>query len=77
MARDGGIFSFGDAPWLGSVPGTGACGAIEAVAIAATTTGLGYAVQTTDGRVWSFGDAPDVDAPAPGVRVVDFAMLHG
>jgi hypothetical protein len=78
VARDGGIFAFGDAPWLGSVPGTGACGAIEAVAIAPTTTGIGYAVQTADGRVWSFGDAPEVDvATPPGVRVVDFAMLHG
>ena len=75
--RNGGVFSFGDAPWLGSVPGTGACGALEAVSVAATTTGLGYAVQTTDGRIWPFGDAPEVDTENSAVRVVDFAMLRG
>jgi hypothetical protein len=78
VARDGGIFSFGDAAWLGSVPGTGACGAIEAASITATPTGLGYWVQTRDGRVWAFGDAPHLgDARgASDVDVVDFAMLR-
>jgi hypothetical protein len=34
-------------------------------------------VQTADGRVWAFGDAPEVEAGGVAtVRVVDFAMLH-
>ena len=79
VARDGGIFAFGDAAWFGSVPGTSACGAVEAVSITATPSGLGYWVQLADGRVFAFGDAPDLggaEGRVGGVRVVDFAMLH-
>jgi hypothetical protein len=75
VARDGGIFAFGDAAWFGSVPGTSACGAVEATSITASPSGLGYWVQLADGRAFAFGDAPDLgDASSPGVRVVDLAV---
>ena len=74
LARDGGVFAFGDAAWLGSVPGTGACGAVEAVSIGASPSGLGYVIAGSDGRTWSFGDAPRTDVQTRG-GIVDFAML--
>jgi hypothetical protein len=81
LGRDGGLFAFGDAPYHGSVPGTGACGPLEAVAIVATPSGLGYWIQSSDGRVWRFGDAAahgDVfEEQVPGVRIVDLAVAPG
>jgi hypothetical protein len=74
VARDGGIFAFGDAAWLGSVPGTSACGAVEATSITSTPSGLGYWVQLADGRVFPFGDAPDLGGATSAVRVVDLAV---
>ena len=78
VGRDGGIFAFGNAAYFGSVPGTGACGAIEAVSIVGTPSGLGYWIQTTDGRVWPFGDAAtggDVSQQkVAGARIVDLAV---
>lgn len=55
VAADGGIFSFGDAPFLGST------GDIKLnkpiVGITPTPTGRGYWMVATDGGVFSFGDA--------------------
>ena len=75
LGRDGGLFSFGDASWFGSVPGTGACGELEATAIVATPRGGGYWIQAADGRVWPFGNAADLDAAPPAGKVVDLVVL--
>ncbi len=56
MASDGGVFSFGDSAFAGSLPGAGVRAA--GVAILPTRTGLGYLIVTTDGRVVDFGDCP-------------------
>ena len=54
-ASDGGIFSFGDATYLGSM------GAVTlnapVVGIAATPTGNGYWLTASDGGIFAFGDA--------------------
>jgi hypothetical protein len=56
VASDGGIFSFGDAPFHGS---TGAMRLNQPiVGMAPTTTGEGYWLVATDGGIFSFGDAP-------------------
>jgi poly-gamma-glutamate capsule biosynthesis protein CapA/YwtB (metallophosphatase superfamily) len=56
VASDGGIFSFGDARFHGSM------GAVRlnrpVVGIVPTSTGLGYRLVASDGGVFSFGDAP-------------------
>ncbi len=55
VARDGGIFSFGDARFFGST------GAIRLnrpiVAMATSPTGRGYWFVASDGGIFSFGDA--------------------
>src|SRR5207249_4866633 len=54
-ASDGGVFSFGNAAFLGSA------GAVRLnrpiVGIAATPTGKGYWLAASDGGIFSFGDA--------------------
>jgi len=56
VAADGGIFSYGDAPFYGSA------GAIRlnqpVVGMAATPTGGGYWLVAADGGIFSYGDAP-------------------
>jgi hypothetical protein len=56
VARDGGIFSFGDARFYGS---TGAIRLNQPiVGMAATSSGRGYRFVASDGGIFSFGDAP-------------------
>ena len=55
VASDGGIFSFGDAPFLGSTGGMHLNQPI--VGMAATPDGLGYWLVASDGGIFSFGDA--------------------
>jgi hypothetical protein len=53
---DGGVFSYGTAPFYGSVPGLG-LRLDDIVGIAATPDGRGYWLVGRDGGVFSFGDA--------------------
>jgi hypothetical protein len=55
VARDGGVFSFGDAPFLGSTGGRHLNQPI--VGMAATPDGNGYWLVAADGGVFSFGAA--------------------
>jgi outer membrane protein assembly factor BamB len=56
VAADGGIFTYGDAPYLGS---TGALSLNKPiVGMAATRDGHGYWLVASDGGIFSFGDAP-------------------
>ena len=55
VAADGGVFSFGDARFLGSTGGVRL--ARPVVGMAATETGAGYRLVASDGGVFTFGDA--------------------
>jgi len=55
VAADGGVFSFGDARFFGSMGGTVLNRPI--VGMAATPSGNGYWLVASDGGVFSFGDA--------------------
>jgi hypothetical protein len=56
VARDGGIFTLGDAPFFGS---TGDRKLNQPIlGMAATRTGQGYWLVARDGGIFSFGDAP-------------------
>jgi beta-lactamase class A len=56
VAADGGAFSFGDAPFEGSMGGSPLNQPI--VGMAASPTGRGYWLVASDGGVFAFGDAP-------------------
>jgi hypothetical protein len=67
VGADGGIFTFGAAPFFGSLPGIGL--AATAVAVLGTASGQGYIIVTASGRAVGFGDAPqfgDVAGQVPG-----------
>ena len=71
VASDGGIFSFGDAPFYGSA---GSLHLFEpVVGMVATPSGQGYWFVASDGGVFAFGDAyfvgsiGGVDQPSPMV----------
>jgi hypothetical protein len=53
------VFPFGDAANLGSPPPGSAGGFDPAASIFATSDGGGYWVTTAEGRVYTFGDAPN------------------
>ena len=76
LGRDGGVFSFGDAAFTGSIPGTGLCQPPAASAMIGSETGEGYWVLTTDGRVLPFGDAAHHGDPgAAGADAIGLAAL--
>ena len=53
-ASDGGVYAFGDAPFLGTAPGALRQPIVD---IAATASGLGYWLAGQDGGIFAFGDA--------------------
>ena len=55
VARDGGVFAFGDAPFAGSAAGIPLSSPV--VGLARTPTGNGYWLAAADGGVFAFGDA--------------------
>ena len=66
MGSDGGIFSFGDAGFYGSIPGLGLAPAGSAdpnrlnapiVGMVPSAYGGGYFMVASDGGVFAFGDA--------------------
>jgi hypothetical protein len=58
---DGGVFTFGDAQFFGSLGDTPLAAPI--IGMAATPTGAGYWLLGADGGVFTFGDAPFYGAP--------------
>ncbi|HVM09573.1 MAG TPA: M23 family metallopeptidase [Acidimicrobiales bacterium] len=57
LGADGGIFTFGAAPFLGSVPGLDLKSKVTALRLSSTSTGLGYHILGADGGIFTFGDA--------------------
>ena len=63
VGADGGVFSFGDAGYYGSIPGLGGTdhysngGSYQITGIASTPDGKGYWLVGSDGDVYAFGDA--------------------
>ena len=55
VGRDGGVFSFGDAPFFGSMANYPLPAPV--VGITGSPTGLGYWLVGSDGAVYAFGDA--------------------
>jgi len=53
----GGVFSYGDAAFHGSLPGDGIVPTDQVTGIAATPDGKGYWLVSADGGVFAFGDA--------------------
>src|SRR5207302_1542712 len=66
VGSDGGVFTFGDAPYLGSTGGIAL--AQPVVGIATTPTGRGYWLVGSDGGIFSFGDAPYLGSGAGAFR---------
>jgi len=67
VGNDGGIFSFGGAPFEGSLPGLG-IHVKNIVGMVPTSTGKGYWMIGSDGGVFAFGDAGFVGS-LPGINV--------
>ena len=71
VGQDGGVFSFGDAPFLGSLPGLRV--AVHDIrGIVPTRDNRGYFLVGQDGGVFAFGDAPFLGSlPGEGVHIAD------
>ena len=69
VGKDGGVFTFGNAPFFGSLPGIGV--SVNNIAgIASTPDGKGYYVVGANGAVYGFGDATSFGSlPGLGVTV--------
>jgi hypothetical protein len=57
VAADGGLFSFGNAGYLGSVPGQGIAGQPPIVGLSPTPDGGGYWIAGAGGSVYAYGNA--------------------
>jgi len=79
VASDGGVFSYGDAQFYGSLPGLG-IHTTSIMGMARTPTNAGYWLVGTDGGVFAFGDAPFVGSlPSLNIQVnniVGMAPTH-
>jgi hypothetical protein len=83
VAANGGVFSFGDAPFKGSAGGLRL--AAPVVGMAATRSGQGYWLLGRDGGIFTFGDAPffgsgvgeDPGSPAVGIARTGFHTSPG
>jgi hypothetical protein len=58
VGADGGVYAFGDAPYLGSLPQIEVHPAAPIVGIAPSGDAHGYFMVGADGGVYAFGDAP-------------------
>jgi hypothetical protein len=75
VGSDGGVFAFGDAGFVGSLPGIGVH-VNDIVAVVPTSTGKGYWMVGADGGVFAFGDAGFVGSlPGIGVHVNDIVAV--
>jgi hypothetical protein len=70
---DGGIFTFGDAAFHGSLPGLAAADARTGKRIRATAAGVGYYILGDDGRVFGFGAAAP-HGSIPGLDAADLVL---
>ena len=73
VAADGGIFTFGDAPFLGSAA---ASRPSSVVGMAATPSGNGYWLVDAAGEVFSFGDAAWFGNAPAGQEIVGIAATR-
>jgi hypothetical protein len=64
VGADGGVFSFGDASYYGSLPAQHRDLAAPVVGMAPTPDGKGYWLFGRDGGVFAFGDAPFLGSAA-------------
>ncbi|MCK4177528.1 hypothetical protein, partial [Aciditerrimonas ferrireducens] len=72
---DGGVFSFGDAPYLGSLPASGV--SARAVALLPTADGQGYLIVTATGQAYPFGDAVALGSAPTGLDDVVGGAVDG
>jgi hypothetical protein len=76
VESDGGIFSFGNAQYYGSLPGSGVT-VSNIVGIAATADGKGYWEVSSTGQIYPFGDAVSHgDLPGDGIHVNDIVAIE-
>jgi len=73
---NGGVYSFGDAAFRGSLPGLGVVPAAPIVGIAPTPDGDGYWLVAEDGGVFAFGDAA-FEGSLPGLGIISAAPVAG
>jgi hypothetical protein len=65
VGADGGVFAFGDAPYLGSLPGDGVR-VDDVVGMAVTASSNGYWLVASSGEVYAFGAAAHLGTVATG-----------
>jgi hypothetical protein len=75
VGADGGVFSFGDAPYLGSLPASGV--SARAVALLPTADGQGYLIVTATGQAYPFGDAVALGSAPTGLDDVVGGAVDG
>jgi len=66
----GGVFGYGDAAYLGSLPSLGITPAGPITAVASTPDGMGYWLAGADGGVFAFGDAGYFGSARDGIAKV-------
>ncbi len=68
VGSDGGVFAFGNAPFLGSLPGLGVKPSQSIAGLVPTGTDGGYFLVGKDGGVFAFGNATYLRS-LPGIGV--------